>query len=204
MKKRIFRYLKHIVVTVLVGIPIFIAVGFLSGKVIVYNRNPLADNWNNEGPYIFHKNDSLWSINYIKGNRNNGFELETIIAKKDSLIELKCFYPLDSTSFNFKLNPNFKIPKSTYSDSQKILAISDIESNYKTFRNFLINSKVIDNNLNWIFGKNHLVLVGDFIDRSYFTTQVLWFIYKLEEDAKSICKEIIDMQNQNIITLLQF
>ena len=39
-------------------------------------------------------------------------------------------------------------------------------------------------NLNWIFGKGHLVLNGDFIDRSYFTTQVLWFIYKLEQDAE--------------------
>jgi hypothetical protein len=39
--------------------------------------------------------------------------------------------------------------------------------------------------LNWTFGENHLVLVGDFIDRSYFTTQVLWFIYKLEQDAKN-------------------
>lgn len=35
------------------------------------------------------------------------------------------------------------------------------------------------------FGKNHLVLIGDFIDRSYFSTQVLWFIYKLEQEAES-------------------
>ena len=47
------------------------------------------------------------------------------------------------------------------------------------------SNKIIDKNLNWSFGKNHLVLIGDFIDRSYFTTQVLWFIYKLEQDAKN-------------------
>ena len=73
---------------------------------------------------------------------------------------------------------------STYNDNNKILAISGIESGYKTFRDFLINSKVIDKNLNWTFGNGHLVLVGDFVDRGFSTTQVLWFIYKLEQEAE--------------------
>lgn len=184
MRKRIFRYLKHILLTILIGILLFIIIGFLTGNSLRHSRNDLANNWNNEGPFVFYENDSLLSINYIKGDRDNGFEIEEITSKEDSLIKLKCYYPLDSTSFNFIANTNIEIPKSTYSDSRKILAISDIESNYGTFRDFLINSKVIDQELNWTFGKNHLVLVGDFIDRSYFTTQVLWFIYKLEQEAK--------------------
>lgn len=185
MKKRIITYLKHIIITVLIGFPLFIMIGFVTGNTMKYNENNLTDNWNHEGPYLFYENDSLLTINYIRGDRKNGFELETIRSHTDSLIELSFFYPLDSTKIPFELNTNIEIPPSTYSDSQKILAISDIESNYKTFRNFLINNGVIDKNLHWIFGKNHLVLVGDFIDRSYFTTQVLWFIYKLEQEARS-------------------
>lgn len=185
MRKRIFRYLKHILLTILIGVPLFIIIGFLTGNSLKHSRNDLADNWNNEGPFVFYKNDSLLSINYVKGDRDNGFEIEEMTAKADSLIKLKCYYALDSTNFNFIANTNIGIPKSTYSDSKKTLAISDIESNYGTFRDFLINSKVIDQELNWTFGENHLVLVGDFIDRSYFTTQVMWFIYKLEQDAKS-------------------
>lgn len=185
MNKRILRYLKHISVTLLVGVLLFIIIGFLTGNSLKHSRNDLADNWNNDGPYIFFENDSLLSINYVKGDRENGFELEEMVSKKDSLIKLKCYYPLDSSSFTFIADTNLEIPKSTYSDSNKIFAMSDIESNYKTFRDFLINNKIIDQKLNWTFGKNHLVLIGDFIDRSYFTTQVLWFIYKLEQDAKS-------------------
>jgi len=184
VRKKIFRYLKHILLTILIGAPLFIIIGFLTGNSLKHGRNDLADNWNNEGPFVFYENDSLLSINYIKGDRDHGFEIEEITSKADSLIKLKCYYPLDSTSFNFITNTNIEIPKSTYSDSKKILAISDIESNYGTFRDFLINSKVIDQELNWTFGENHLVLVGDFIDRRYFTTQVLWFIYKLEQEAK--------------------
>ena len=184
MKKRIIRYFKHIFITLLIGVPLFIIIGFLTGNTMKYGKNDLTDNWNHEGPYIFYEDDSLLSVNYIKGDRKNGFELETIRSHKDSLIGLSFFYPLDSTKIPFELNTTIKIPPSTYSDSQKILAISDIESNYKTFRDFLINNGVIDQKLMWTFGKNHLVLVGDFIDRSYFTTQVLWFIYKLEQVAR--------------------
>lgn len=63
------------------------------------------------------------------------------------------------------------------------MAISDIESGFRTFRDFLIANKVINETLNWTFGEGHLVLLGDFVDRDFSTTQVLWFIYKLEQEA---------------------
>ncbi|WP_420580739.1 metallophosphoesterase [Reichenbachiella sp.] len=185
MKQQLTNYLKHLFFTALGAIALFILFGLLSGKSIKHSRNNLVDKWNNEGPYVFFKNDSVLSVNYIKGDSEKGFEGINKEYNTDSTPSLNCYYPLDSTSFNFGLNLDFKIPGSIYSDSQKILAISDIESNYKTFRDFLINSRVVDERLNWTFGKNHLVLLGDFIDRSYFSTQVLWFIYKLEQDAKS-------------------
>lgn len=206
MKKKILRYLKHIVLTLLILIPIFLIIGLVSGEVIKYDKNKLIDDLNHEGPYVFFEADSLLHINYVKGDWVEGFEFETILSKVDSLVELDCYYPLDSTSFSFTLNTNLVVPPAVYSDTQKILAISDIESNYKTFRDFLINNQVIDKELNWTFGKNHLVLVGDFIDRSYFSTQVLWFIYKLEQDAKVFGgnvhfilgnHEIMNMQGDN-------
>ena len=183
MNKSILRYLKHVIITILIGVPVFLAIGALTGATIKYSRNALVDNWDGEGPYIFHESDSLLTINYIKGNRDDGFHVEMISSTPDSSMSLEFYYPIDSTHVNFELHTEFEIPKSIYADSHKILAVSDIESNYKTFRDFLINSGVIDHELNWTFGQNHLVMVGDFIDRSYFSTQVLWFIYKLEQDA---------------------
>lgn len=99
-------------------------------------------------------------------------------------IPARCFFPLDSTHFEFSICNKIEIPKNTYHDNAPILAISDIESGFKTFRDFLIANKVIDENLSWSFGNGHLVLLGDFVDRGFSTTQVLWFIYKLEQEAK--------------------
>ncbi len=150
-----------------------------------YSRNELVSNENleNEGPFIFEK-DSICQIDYIKGNTEKGYFVNHRIEKIDADVNVKCFYCLDSTDFSFKIKKHLVNEPFEYEASEKIIAISDIESNYKVFRNFLIINKVIDEQLKWTFGNGHLVLNGDFIDRSYFTTQVLWFIYKLEQEAE--------------------
>nr|WP_321236875.1 metallophosphoesterase [uncultured Psychroserpens sp.] len=184
MKKRILRYLKHLFITFFVIAIIAILFGLYHGASASYGHNPKRIAFNGEGPYVFYKNDSTLNVNYIKGNKDDGFYLDQKNYAVTESIPANCFFQLDSTSFNFSINPKIEIPKTTYADQEKILAISDIESGYKTFRDFLINNKVIDQHLNWTFGKGHLVLVGDFVDRGFSTTQVLWFIYKLEQDAK--------------------
>ncbi|SHH57425.1 metallophosphoesterase [Winogradskyella jejuensis] len=184
MKKRVLRYLKHILGTIIIFMAIGASILIYENGSIHYGDNPKKMDWDNEGPYVFYKNDSTLNINYIKGSKKEGFYVdEKEVSTKQSALA-RSFFALDSTSFSFNLDSDFQIPESTYTDNQKIIAVSDIESGYRTFRDFLINNKVIDQDLNWTFGKGHLVLVGDFVDRGFSTTQVLWFIYKLEQEAK--------------------
>lgn len=184
MKKRIFRYLKHIVITFLILGVFAISFGLYHDASFRYAENPEMMNWDKDGPYIFNKNDSVVTINYVRGNQDDGFYLDQKDYPLDSKIPVSCYFPLDSTRFEFTINNKIEIPKNTYNDNAKILAISDIESGFKTFRDFLIANKVINKKLNWTFGNGHLVLLGDFVDRDFSTTQVLWFIYKLEQEAK--------------------
>jgi len=184
MKKRVLRYLKHLVATIAVLLIAGIIILRHENGSIGYGDNPSRLNLDKEGPYVFFENDSTLQVNYIRGNKTDGFFVEQKIHSVNSEISTECFFPLDSTSFKFNLKVDFQPPKSIYKDNQPILAISDIESSYKTFRDFLITNKVIDDQLKWTFGKGHLVLVGDFVDRGFSTKQVLWFIYKLEQDAK--------------------
>ena len=183
MKKRIFRYLKHLTVTFLIIGIMAVLFGLYHGANLHYGDHPLMYKIGDEGPYAFYKNDSILNVNYVKGNKNNGFYVDKKEYSVNSEITVKSYFQIDSTSFEFKINSDIKIPKTTYNDENPVIAISDIEGGYKSFRDFLINSKVIDKNLNWTFGKGHLVLVGDFVDRGWSVTQVLWFIYKLEQDA---------------------
>ncbi|MCF4100381.1 metallophosphoesterase [Gillisia sp. M10.2A] len=184
MKARFFRYLKHLSLTFLVILLIAVPIGLYHGAQLSYGHNPTRLNFDGEGPYAFYKNDSTLLVKYIKGNKEDGFYLDEKEYAAEESIPAKVFFPLDSTSFDFNIDTHFESPKSVYNDENKILAISDIESGFKSFRDFLISNKVIDKKLHWSFGKNHLVLVGDFVDRGFSTTQVLWFIYKLEQEAR--------------------
>lgn len=184
MKKRIFRYLKHQITTLLILGVLAVAFGLYHGAALHYGDNPLMYKVNNEGPYVFYKNDSILNVNYIKGNKIDGFYLDKKEYATNSEVSITSYFQIDSTSFDFTINSDIITPKTTYNDENPIIAISDIEGGYKAFRDFLIQNEVIDNNLNWTFGTGHLVLVGDFVDRGWSVTQVLWFIYKLEQEAE--------------------
>ena len=183
MRKRIFRYLKHVGITfLLLGITI-ILFGLYHGASFRYAENPLMMNWNGDGPYVFAENDSTFVVNYIRGNQEQGFYLDKKEYALNSEIPASCYFPLDSTRFEFTIQNEIRIPENTTNGDFKILALSDIESGFKTFRDFLIHNRVIDKKLNWTFKNGHLVLLGDFVDRDFSATQVLWFIYKLEQEA---------------------
>lgn len=184
MKKRILRYVKHITITFLIVCVLVISFGLYHDASFRYAENAEMMNWDKDGPYIFNKNDSIVTVNHIRGNQDEGFYLDQKDYPLDSNIPTYCYFSLDSTRFEFTINNKVETPASSYNGNSKILAISDIESGFKTFRDFLIANKVINEKLNWTFGNGHLVLLGDFVDRDFSTTQVLWFIYKLEQEAK--------------------
>jgi hypothetical protein len=88
-------------------------------------------------------------------------------------------------AFKIKLRKPVIESQSIFKKVDKIFAISDIEGNFFEFVNSLKNNKIIDEDYNWSFGDGHLVLVGDFVDRGKYVTQVLWLIYKLEQEAQA-------------------
>lgn len=53
-----------------------IAFGLYHGVSLHYADYPLTYNLNNEGPYIFYKDDSILNINYIYGNLKNRFYID--------------------------------------------------------------------------------------------------------------------------------
>jgi len=75
-------------------------------------------------------------------------------------------------------------PKATWTQPSKLMAISDLEGNYRNARRFLQTNKVIDQQGNWIWGKGHLVLVGDLVDRGSQVTELMWLLHRLERQAE--------------------
>lgn len=181
--KLVITNLKHFFSTLflllLVGVAIIVS---LHGDIVI-GENHLAYKVGDEGPHIFFAGDTI-EAQYIRGNRSEGFFIEKQPSRADEPVDVSVHFPLDDSTFSFKVGADLVPVPTSYDDGEPIIAISDIEGNYRTFRDFLINNSVIDADLRWTFGKGHLVLVGDFVDRGASTTQVLWLIYKLEQEAR--------------------
>jgi len=131
-----------------------------------------------DGPYVFKE---AGNYRILRINQHDEIE-EVIVDKIDSLlVQVPNQVP---DHFYVKINSDNKVQPSTYEATDKIFATSDIEGNYYAFTKLLIGNNITDENLNWTFGSGHLVLNGDMVDRGEYVTQVLWLIYKLEQEAK--------------------
>jgi hypothetical protein len=150
-----------------------------------YVNKQSADSSIIDGPYVLYSNDSVF-VNYIEDN--SGIKSVTADSKPASMkssISLQVNTDIPGKTFNVQLKQKLSNEKSEYNGVKKMLVISDIEGNFEALRKLLQAAQVIDENLNWTFGRDHLVLVGDFVDRGTMVTEVLWFIYSLEDKAKA-------------------
>ncbi len=180
--KKVWTFCWHFLVVLLVLASIALGVGLWFGADLSLGDNMTAYKVGDEGPHVFQRGDQ-WVQLTLRGSRDEGFWVEEKTHALDEAIPVEVLFPLDNSRFSVQARSELVTPPVRYQDDQAILAISDIEGNYKTFRDFLISAKVINADLEWIFGRGHLVLVGDFVDRGASTTQVLWLIYKLEQSA---------------------
>ncbi|MFT4741459.1 MAG: putative Zn-dependent protease [Marivirga sp.] len=112
-----------------------------------------------DGPYVFIENNMLIQKEIINGQ---------VLTKN-----------LKVNAFDTLFTPN----KEVYRNVKKIAALSDIHGQYDLAIEILRNNKIIDQKLNWNFGKGHLVIVGDVFDRGDKVNEILLLIYKLERQA---------------------
>ena len=123
--------------------------------------DPFLDLTNfSDGPYIFISNNKL-------------IEKKILNGKVTSKV-------LEPTLYDTIFTPQ----KSMYKNVENIAALSDIHGQYDLAVEILKNNGIIDPNLDWNFGKGHLVIVGDVFDRGPKINEMLWLLYKLEIQAK--------------------
>lgn len=104
-------------------------------------------------------------------------ELNSITVQKSG------FLPRE---FTVQLSKNLVQQPSLYTEVETIFALSDIEGNFNTLANLLQQHHILDHDLNWSFGEGHLVVVGDIFDRGNHVTEMLWLLYRLEQQAKKV------------------
>jgi len=156
-----------------------------NAKEKIHMKKQAIDPTTVDGPYVLYRNDSVL-IKYIEDNSGiKSVKTDSMPASMRSNINLQVNTDIPGKTFNVQLKQKLSNEKSEYNGVKKMLVISDIEGNFEALRKLLQANQVIDENFNWTFGKDHVVFVGDFVDRGTMVTEVLWFIYSLEEKAKA-------------------
>ena len=100
------------------------------------------------------------------------------------------------------LRPKSQNYISTFKNVDSLFVVGDVHGRYDQLINLLQKSNVINQELNWIAGKSSLVFLGDLFDRGNDVTKVLWFIYELEEKAKTAGGNVhLVLGNHEIMTM---
>lgn len=79
----------------------------------------------------------------------------------------------------------FETEPSIFTGVDRIAALSDIHGQFDLAIEILQNNGIIDEEQKWAFEDGHLVIVGDIFDRGPKVTEMLWFVFELEKQAKS-------------------
>ena len=133
----------------------------------------------NDGPYIFNVDHKL----KVKWVRNN--VLKEGIINRRNFAEIKnrfnLLYSYNDLMDSYLIKSNYSY---CHNDIDSISVVSDVHGKYEYYINLLKVTGIIDNNLNWKFGKGHLVVLGDIFDRGNMVTEVLWHLFGLERQAE--------------------
>ncbi len=132
----------------------------------------------NDGPYYFLSNDTLRVIWIESSILREGYLLPG--KKNEIMLPADLSYSHAELTKLIRMKPDFQ---QRYNRIDSIAAISDVHGNYDTYLDQLQSNGIIDKDLNWKFGRGHLVFLGDALDRGDKVTEILWHLIKLEKQA---------------------
>ncbi len=78
-----------------------------------------------------------------------------------------------------------ELPQTEWDGVTRIVAIGDVHGTYDKLVPLLKGTGLVDDELNWAGGKDHLVFVGDLLDRGKKDRAVIELIMRLQNEARS-------------------
>ena len=139
----------------------------------------LKDSLSVDGPYILYT-DSGMRVITVDGDGNISDRMVPSLSQgyTFTVTDHRGKFPFDVT-----LRPVEREPWLYPSQPEKLFVMSDPHGRLDCVVSLLQGNGVIDGNLDWSFGKNHLVVIGDVFDRGNDVTQIFWLFYELQRQA---------------------
>lgn len=133
-----------------------------------------------DGPYVLYEEDGTLRVIAIN---SQGMLKDTLYRTLPEDFVLSVADSKGIYSFQVPLH-SIQRPSWRYKQPHKVFVMSDPHGDLDCFVNLLQGNGVVDKHLNWSFGSNHLMVVGDIFDRGDDVVQIFWLVYKLEQEAE--------------------
>lgn len=150
-----------------------------------------------DGPFVDRTEDGLYAY-YLK---HDSIEGKTYLTGKYLEPNSNYFegWAGDTTSYSIR---KVKTPNWQIETQEPIFVLGDIHGQFDRMISNLLSHGVINKQLKWNWGKGHLIFVGDIFDRGNKVTETLWFIYRLEQEAKKAGGQVhITFGNHELMVL---
>jgi hypothetical protein len=137
-----------------------------------------------DGPYVFCEAHGYTVVETMPSD--TGWRLQTgrLPAHPLPVITVRVGDVAD-TRFDVPLRPAARAQRADEpGNPPKLLMLSDMEGQFDRFVALLRAQGVIDAGLHWAYGRNHIALVGDLVDRGEQVVPLLWLVYRLEGEAE--------------------
>lgn len=135
-----------------------------------------------DGPYVIRSSDGGWTSRWIESEAESS-RVRDRDVKVGDVVTIAAVGALPA--FEVKLRG----PARPAADEIEVAArtplfvMADTHGEFEIAAQLLQRHGVIDQRLRWSFGKGQLAVLGDVFDRGPNQTELLWLIYKLEDEA---------------------
>lgn len=155
-------------------IPVLPGIGDAAIPLFVATRDRISVPGFLDGPIVKMHDDGTWSATWFCEDhagqaQGNGEDLHISCAGKQH-------------SFSLKASP---VPPSVAPMPGKVAVLSDLEGNIVFLDRALMELGIVGADGDWQYGKGHLVILGDSVDRGRDVFAVLWRLHDLAAQAAS-------------------
>jgi hypothetical protein len=145
-----------------------------------------------DGPYVMRADDGGWVARWIAGDVTEPRIHEERLSAGISLRGKSVMVPAVGNLPEFKVNlrtpetgPRGVAPDEVLLGAgTKLFVVADTHGEFEIVVELLQEQGVIDEALQWSFGKGHLAVLGDVFDRGAHHTEIFWLLYELEAQAR--------------------
>lgn len=135
-----------------------------------------------DGPYVEWIESDKIRITYLR-NKPNSNKVK-VINKRQKIDDLP--YRISGhrpDTVKYTIRKKYEPQEAIFDNVESIFVMGDIHGNYDETVTVLKNAGVLNEKMEWNWGGNHLLFIGDIFDRGDEVTELLWLIKSLQFQA---------------------